>query len=105
VDRCRGQAKYFLAQIEELKLKLHEPQISIQDATVEKIATVLHQNDETIFSTSSDARKLCDNLLGRYSANKKLADDGICVAAWSGDDVKVDRQGHEGELGHHNSPL
>ena len=96
VERYRGQAKYFLAQIEELKLKLHEPQISIQDATVEKVATVMHQNDEAIFSTSSDARKLCDNLLGRYSANKKLADDGIYVAAWTGDDVKVDRQGREG---------
>ena len=65
VERCRCQAKYFLAQIEEFKLKLHEPQLSIQDATVEKVATVMHQNDETIFSMSSDARKLCDNLLGR----------------------------------------
>ena len=44
---------------------------------VEKAATVMHCNDETIFSTSSDARKLVDNLLGRYSAKKKFADDGI----------------------------
>ncbi len=95
-ERGRLEMVFHQAQVDELKLKLHEPQLSIQDATVEKVATVLHQNDETIFSTSSDARKLCDNLLGRYSASKKFADDGIYLNAFSGDDVKVDRQGREG---------
>lgn len=95
-ERCRAEQKYHLAQKSELEAKLHEPQLSIQDATVEKAATVMHHNDETIFSTSSDARKLVDNLLGRYSANKRLADDGIYLNAFSGDDVKVDRQGREG---------
>lgn len=95
-ENCRGQMQFHLARIEELKTQLHEPQLSIQDATVEKVATVMHQNDETIFSTSSDARKLVDNLLGRYSANKKIADDGIYLSAFSGDLVKVDRQGREG---------
>ena len=95
-ERFRSEMIFHQAQVDELKLKLHETQLSIQDATVEKVATVMHHNDETIFSTSSDARKLCDNLLGRYSANKKFADDGIYLNAFSGDDVKVDRQGREG---------
>lgn len=95
-ERLRGEMKYHLARVDELKGMLHEPQLSIQDATVEKAATVMGWSDETIFSTSADARKLCDNLLGRYSANKKLADDGIYLSAYSGDDVKVDRQGREG---------
>ncbi|MFO1487360.1 MAG: DUF3987 domain-containing protein [Verrucomicrobiota bacterium] len=95
-ERFRSEMVFHQAQVDELKLKLHEPQLSIQDATVEKVATVMHHNDETIFSTSSDARKLCDNLLGRYSANKKFADDGIYLNAYSGDDVKVDRQGRDG---------
>lgn len=95
-ERFRSEMVFHQAQVDELKLKLHEPQLSIQDATVEKVATVMHYNDESIFSTSSDARKLCDNLLGRYSANKKFADDGIYLNAYSGDDVKVDRQGREG---------
>ena len=95
-ERLRGEMKYHLARMDELKGMLHEPQLSIQDATVEKAATVMGWSDETIFSTSADARKLCDNLLGRYSANKKLADDGIYLSAYSGDDVKVDRQGREG---------
>lgn len=95
-ERCRGELQFHLARVEELKGLLHEPQLSIQDATVERAATVMHWNDETIFSTSSDARKLVDNILGRYSANKKLADDGIYLSAFSGDDVKVDRQGREG---------
>lgn len=93
-ERCRGELQFHLARVEELK-ELNEPQLSIQDATVEKAATVMHWNDETIFSTSSDARKLVDNILGRYSANKKLADDGIYLSGFSGDDVKVDRQGRE----------
>ncbi len=95
IERSRGQMQFHLARVEELKALLHEPQLSMQDATVEKAATVMHWNDETIFSTSSDARKLVDNILGRYSANK-LADDGIYLCAFSGDDVKVDRQGREG---------
>jgi antitoxin (DNA-binding transcriptional repressor) of toxin-antitoxin stability system len=95
IDRSRGQMQFHLARIEELKRLLHEPQLSIQDATVEKAASVMHGNDETIFSTSSDARKLVDNILGRYSSNK-LADDGIYLCAFSGDVVKVDRQGREG---------
>jgi|CZKV01.1.fsa_nt_gi hypothetical protein len=95
-SKCfRDELLIHLAQIEEIKAKLHEPQLSIQDATVEKIATVLHQNDETTCSISSDARKPCDNLLGRYSANKKIADDSIYLCAFSGDDVKIDRQNRE----------
>jgi putative DNA primase/helicase len=95
-EHCRSEIVFHQAQVDALKLKLHEPQLSIQDATVEKVATVLYHNDEQIFSISADARKLCDNLLGRYSANKKLADDGIYLSAFSGDYVKVDRQGRDG---------
>ena len=95
-ERFRAEQVYHQAQVETLKGQLHEPKLSIQDATVERVATVLQQNDETILSMSSDARKLCDNLLGRYSANKKLADDGIYLNAFSGDQVTVDRQGREG---------
>jgi len=94
-EHCRAQQQFHLAQKAALETQLHEPQLSIQDATVEKAATVLHHNDEVTFSVSSDARKLVDNLLGRYSANKKLADDGIYLAAYSGDDVQVDRQGRD----------
>lgn len=93
-ERFRGEQQFHLARKVELESMLHEPQLSIQDATVEKAATVMHANAETIFSTSSDARKLADNLLGRYSKNG-LADDGIYLCAFSGDDVKVDRQGRE----------
>lgn len=95
-DRFRGEQVLHQAQVEKLKGLLFEPKLSVADATVERVATVLQQNDETIFSMSSDARKLCDNLLGRYSANKKLADDGIYLCAFSGDCVTVDRQGREG---------
>jgi hypothetical protein len=94
-ERCRAEMVFHQAQVEELEAKLHEPQLSSQDATVEKIATILFFNDETTFSMSPDARKLCDNLLGRYSASKKLADDGIYLSSFSGDDVKVDRQGRD----------
>lgn len=95
-ERLRGELVFHQSKVEQIKALLHEPQLSIQDATVEKVATVMHLNDEIIFSNSADARKPCDNLLGRYAANKKLADDSIYLSAFSGDDVKVDRQGREG---------
>ena len=95
-EHCRAQQTFHIAHKKTLEAQLHEPQLSIQDATVEKAAAVMHHNDEVTFSTSSDARKLVDNLLGRYSANKKLADDGIYLAAYSGDDVKDDRLGRDG---------
>ena len=94
-DRYRGEMAFHQAKVQELEAQLHEPQLSAQDATVEKLATILFHNDEATFSMSPDARKLCDNLLGRYSASKKLADDGIYLSAFSGDDVKVDRQGRD----------
>jgi hypothetical protein len=96
VEHFRAEMVSHQKQVDELKFKLHEPQLSIQDATVEKVSTVMYHNDETVFSVSADARKLTDNLLGRYSANKKLADDGIYLSAFSGDYVKVDRQSREG---------
>jgi hypothetical protein len=95
-DLFRAEQVFHQSKVDELKGQLHEPKLSIADATVEKVATVLQQNDQTICSISSDARKLCDNLLGRYSANKKLADDSIYLCAYSGDQVTVDRQGREG---------
>ena len=94
-DRFRLEQIFHQACVDAHKTQLHEPKLSIADATVEKVETVLQHNDQTICSLSSDARKLVDNILGRYSSNKNIADDGIYLNAWSGDQVTVDRQGRE----------
>ena len=93
--RLRTETKHHLAQVEKLKSQLSEPKLSLQDATIEKAAVVMQSNQETAFSQSSDARKLVDNILGRYASNKNLADDSIYLNAYSGDAVMVDRQGRE----------
>jgi hypothetical protein len=94
-EKLRGQQKYYLAQKAEIEKRVHEPQLTIQDATVEKVAVVMSHNNETTLSLASEGRKLGDNLQGRYSGNKNMADDGIYLSSFSGDAVKVDRQGRD----------
>jgi putative DNA primase/helicase len=96
VKRSRYEQEIHLAKKADLEAKNHEPQLSMQDITVEKATVVMHRNDEALFSISSDARKLADNLLGRYAANKNFADDSIYLSFWTGDPVQMDRQNREG---------
>ena len=43
------------------------PCIIAQDVTTERLAVLLRDNREVIFSASADARKLIENLMGRYN--------------------------------------
>lgn len=45
-------------------------------------------------SASADARKAVDNLLGRYNPGK-MTDESLYLSGFSGDFVRVDRQGRE----------
>ncbi|MEY2407509.1 MAG: hypothetical protein QOF48_179 [Verrucomicrobiota bacterium] len=94
LDRLKGEMEYKLARQAELKLQSASPLLVAQDTTTERLAVLLQQNVEVIFSTSPDARKLCDNLLGRYSANK-LTDESLYLCGYGGDHVRVDRQGRD----------
>lgn len=91
----RHEAKELVRDIKrelaELEAKSHAPRLTCADVTVEKLACLLGENGETIFSTSSDAGSLVDILLGRYNALKRT-DDSIYLNAWTGDPVKNDRK-------------
>lgn len=97
-ERIIGEIKYRQAKLDELKAKA-VPRLVAQDATIEALGTVLSQNHESLFSASADARKLADNLLGRYSqatnSKGKIADDSIYLQAFSGDSIIVDRQNRD----------
>jgi hypothetical protein len=62
------------------------------------MATLMSGNHEVLFSASADARKLIDNLLGRYSGSAtknsktRIADDSFYLQSYSGDRIRVDRQ-------------
>lgn len=87
------------ARSEELTRQLVMPSLVAQDVTTERLIVMLQGNREVLFSTSADARKLVDNLLGRYNPGK-TTDENIYLAAFSGDYTKVDRQGRESVILH-----
>ncbi|MGE3313047.1 MAG: DUF3987 domain-containing protein [Limisphaerales bacterium] len=91
LDRLKGQVKYLIAKRDELLNQNHAPLLVGQDITTERLAVVLEQNGETLLSASADARKLVDNILGRYA--KDRTDEGLYLSAFSGDHIRVDRQG------------
>lgn len=66
------------------------PQWICEDVTAEKLAQVLHRNNETVASLSSDAGAVVNNLLGRY-AKRGRTEDSLYLKAYSGERYLVDR--------------
>ena len=99
-ERLRGELEYRLARKAEISRRGAMPSLIAQDVTTERLAVLLHENREVLFSTSADARKLVDNLLGRYNPGKST-DESLYLSAYSGDFVRVDRQGREAIVLHH----
>lgn len=93
-DRLRGQLEYTIAKKSEVAARATMPSVIAQDVTTERLTVILQENKQVIFSVSADARKLIDNLLGRYNPGK-TTDESLYLAAYSGDFVRVDRQSKE----------
>ena len=93
-DRMLGELAFKLARKDELTRLAVTPCIIAQDVTTERLASLLRDHREVLFSASADARKLVDNLLGRYNPGK-TTDESLYLMAYSGDPVRVDRQGRE----------
>ena len=72
---------------------LIEPRMIVDDCTPEKMASLL-ANSSFLVSASAEARKAIDVLMGRYSSkNDDDPADDVFVKAFSGDPIRVDRQG------------
>jgi hypothetical protein len=93
-DRMLGELEFKLARKDDLARRAAMPCIIAQDVTTERLAVLLRDNREVVFSASADARKLVDNLLGRYNPGK-TTDESLYLSAYSGDFVRVDRQGRD----------
>ena len=93
-ERLRGELEFKLASKDEIMARAAMPCIIAQDVTTERLAVLLRDNREVVFSASADARKLVDNLLGRYNPGK-MSDESLYLSAYSGDFVRVDRQGRD----------
>ena len=80
-------------KLKEVEKDLIEPRMIVDDCTPEKMASLL-ANSSFLVSASAEARKAIDVLMGRYSSknNDDPADD-VYVKAFSGDPIRVDRQG------------
>ncbi len=93
-DALLGEIARKTSRKNEATRHVAAPCIIAQDVTTERLAGLLRDNGEVIFSASADARKLVDNLLGRYNPGK-TTDESLYLCAFSGDQVRVDRQGKE----------
>ncbi|MDB6021277.1 MAG: hypothetical protein JWQ04_1134 [Pedosphaera sp.] len=93
-DQIVGELKFKIARKDDLTRVAAMPCIIAQDVTTERLAVLLRDNREVVFSASADARKLVDNLMGRYNPGK-MTDESLYLSAYSGDLVRVDRQGRD----------
>ena len=72
---------------------LIEPRMIVDDCTPEKMASLL-ANSSFLVSATPEARKAINVLMGCYSSkNNDDPSDDVFVKAFSGDPIRVDRQG------------
>ena len=79
-----------VAQKEVLAARSGEPTLVCEDVTSERLAVLLEENDETLFSASPDAGQALNVLLGRYNKLRRT-DDTLYLKGYSGDFCRVDR--------------
>jgi|GEM_PF-523308 len=79
------------SEIDRADRCLHEPAWSTEQATKEAIESLFAiSTRETLASLSAEARGAVDVLMGRY---REATDEGIFLAGYSGDHVKIHRKG------------
>jgi hypothetical protein len=82
-----------LAELQVVKDELDMPRgLLVQNTTSEKLAIFLSQNKGTGSLFSADASDVIANILGRYRSKQEV-DDGLFLAAYSGDHYSQQRVG------------
>jgi 5S rRNA maturation endonuclease (ribonuclease M5) len=77
--------------IDRAERRMHEPVWTTEQATKEAIESLFAiSTRETLASLSAEARGAVDVLMGRY---REATDEGIFLAGYSGDPVKIHRKG------------
>jgi hypothetical protein len=77
------------ARLLALEGAMQSPILTIEDITTERLASLLEKRGECLASISSDAGKVIQNVLGRYTEGR--TDENLLLKAYSGDPVRVDR--------------
>jgi replicative DNA helicase len=93
-EKVMAELEYKVAQRGLLYCEMAMPCVIAQDVTTERLAVLLLENRERLFSASADARKVIENVMGRYNPGK-TTDESLYLCAYSADLVRVDRQGRE----------
>jgi hypothetical protein len=89
-----------LKEIDSLRTQSF-PRLWSEDATAERIASLLAENNEKLTLFSEDASKPIQNILGRYNPAKR-PDDNIIVKSYSMAPCSVDRERDRSE---HRDPI
>lgn len=84
-----------LVKKEQCEAALVEPSVICEDVTSERLAVLLAENNETLFSASPDAGAPLANIMGRYRRGGGT-DESLFLRAYSGDPVHVDRVSRRG---------
>ena len=90
--KLQQQLAAIRAKQAQCEQQMREPQLLVEDVTVQRLAALLETNNEVITSLSSEAGDAVNNLLGRYNKLERT-DESIYVKTFSGDPHNVDRQG------------
>ena len=94
-EEIRAQMQAKLAALATVEKGMRPPVLCVEDVTTEKLPAMLSRPGETLFSISSDAGAIINNLLGRYAKGDRT-DETIYLKTWTGERVRVDRLGREG---------
>ena len=89
--QLRTQLGEKIARLATAEAATQEPAWTVENVTTEKLAVLLSQRGETLFSLSSDAGSIVNNLLGRYL--KEGTDESLYLKSWTGEPERVARLG------------
>jgi len=78
-------------ELDSLDEQMLPPRLQIEDATSEGIVRTLRNGQGTLSLHSDDARKVVDNICGRYQQAKDGTDEAVFLKGYSISDITVDR--------------
>ncbi len=89
-ELLREQLQFRIAERDDFARQNIPPVLFVQDITTERLAAMVYEQGEVLFSGCSDCRKIIENIDGRYSKNDST-DVSFYLSAFTGEPVRVDR--------------
>lgn len=95
-DHPESELIQVVRRLDEIERELNEPSLTAENVTAEKLALMLALNDEALFSVSSEAGEVLDNLSGKH--NRDRPDESPYLKFYSLERLRCDRITRESVL-------